>query len=61
MEWFKGLAGDQTVVTLPQSGAFVQAGAAGVCVVEFARRGKAARATRALVDTVREAAGFPKE
>jgi len=25
------------------------------------RRGKAARATRALVDTVREAAGFPRE
>ncbi len=26
MEWFGGLAGDQTVVTLPQSEAFVQAG-----------------------------------
>ena len=61
MEWFEGLAGDQTVVTLPQSEAFVQAGAAGVSVVEFDRRGKAARATRALVDTVREAAGFPRE
>ena len=61
MEWFDGLAGDQTVVTLPQSEAFVQAGAAGVSVVEFDRRGKAARATRELVDTVREAAGFPKE
>ena len=61
MEWFDGLAGDQTVVTLPQSEAFVQAGAAGVSVVEFDRRGKAARATRALVDTVREAAGFPRE
>ena len=43
MEWFEGLAGDQTVVTLPQSEAFVQAGAAGVSVVEFDRRGKAAR------------------
>ena len=61
MEWFEGLAGDQTVVTLPQSEAFVQAGAAGVSVVEFDRRGKAARATRAMVDTVREAAGFPRE
>ena len=61
MEWFEGLAGDQTVVTLPQSEAFVQAGAAGVSVVEFDRRGKAAKATRALVDTVREAAGFPRE
>ena len=52
MEWFGGLAGDQT---------FVQAGAAGVSVVQFDRRGKAARATRAMVDTVREAAGFPRE
>lgn len=49
------------MVTLPQSETFVQAGAAGVSVVEFDRRGKAARATRALVDTVREAAGFPRE
>lgn len=61
MEWFKGLAGDQTVATLPQSEAFVQAGAAGKSVVEFYRRGKAAKATLALVGTVREAAGFPKE
>ena len=61
MEWFEGLAGDQTVATLPQSEAFVQAGAAGRSVVEFDRRGKAAKATLALVDTVREAVGFPKE
>ena len=60
-EGFEGLAGDQTVVTLPQSEAFVQAGAACVSVVQFDRRGKAARATRAMVDTVREAAGFPRE
>ena len=52
---------DQTVATLPQSEAFVQAGAAGKSVVEFDRRGKAAKATLVLVDTVREAAGFPKE
>ena len=61
MEWFEGLAVDQTVATLPQSEAFVQAGAAGKSVVEFDRRGKAAKATLALVDAVREAAGFPKE
>lgn len=61
MEWFEGLAGDQTVAKLPQSEAFVQAGAAGKSVVEFDRRGKAAKATLALVGTVREAAGFPKE
>ena len=30
-------------------------------VVEFDRRGKAAKATLALVGTVREVAGFPKE
>lgn len=61
MAWFEGLAGDQTVATLPQSEAFVQAGAAGKSVAEFDRRGKAAKATLALADTVREAAGFPKE
>ena len=73
MEWFEGLGGgpkggppappllDQTVATLPQSEAFVQAGAAGKSVAEFDRRGKAAKATLALVGTVREAAGFPKE
>ena len=44
-----------------QSEAFAQAGAAGVSVVEFDRRGKAARATCELVDTVRETAGFPAE
>lgn len=60
-QWFEGLAGDQTVATLPQSEAFVQAGAAGRSVVEFDRRGKAAKATRVLEDTVREVAGFPKE
>ena len=38
-----------------------EADGAQVAVVEVGRRGKAARATRALVDTVREAAGFPKE
>ena len=42
-------------------GGSCRSGAAGVSVVEFDRRGKAARATRALVDTVREAAGFPRE
>ena len=37
MEWFEGLAGDQTVVALPQFEAFVQAGVAGKSVVEFGR------------------------
>ena len=35
MAWLEGLAGDQTVATLPQSEAFVQAGAAGRSMVEF--------------------------
>ena len=61
MEWFDGLAGVQTVVTLPQSEAFVQAGAAEKSVVEYDKRGKAARATVELVNAAREAAGFPME
>lgn len=61
MEWFGGLAGDQTVVTLPQSEAFVQAGAGEQSVVEYDRRGKAAKATLSMVNTVREIAGFSAE
>ena len=38
-----------------------QKGGVGKSVVEFDRRGKAAKATLALVGTVREAAGFSKE
>lgn len=61
MDWFKGLAGEQTVVKLPQSEAFVQAGAAGKSIVEYAPRGKAAASVMELVNTMREAAGFEKE
>ena len=61
MGWFEGLAGYRTVAMLPQSGAFVQAGAAARSVAEFDRSGKAAKATFALADTVREAGGFSKE
>ena len=43
---------------LPQSGAFVQAGAAARSVAEFDRSGKAAKATLVLVDAAREAAVF---
>ena len=60
-ERFEGLASGQTVAMLPQSEAFVQAGAAGSSVAEFDRRGKAAKATLVLVDAAREAAGLPKE
>lgn len=60
MEWFVGLASGQTVAMLPQSEAFIQAGAAARSVAEFNRRGKAAKATLALEDAARESAGFPK-
>ena len=49
------------VATLPQSETFVQAGASGKSVVECDRRGKAAKATFALVGMVHEAVGLPKE
>ena len=61
MDWFKGLAGDQTVVRLPQSEAFVQAGAAGKSIVEYAPKGRAAASVMELVNMVCEAAGFKKE
>ena len=61
MDWFKGLAGDQTVVKLPQSEAFVQEGAAGKSIVGYAPRGKAAASVMELVNTVREAAGLERE
>lgn len=49
------------MVRLPQSEQFVQAGADGKSVVEYARRGRAVDATLALVNTVRTAAGFAPE
>lgn len=58
--WFRQQA-DGPVVTLPQSEQFVQAGAAGLSVVEYAPRSSAARATRELCDAIRELAGIPKE
>lgn len=61
MEWFRGLAGDQTVTTLPQSEAFVQAQTGGQSIVKYDRRGKAAKATLSMVNTVCEIAGFLTE
>lgn len=60
-ERFEGLASGQTGAPLPQSEAFAQAGAAGKSVVEFDRRGKAAKATLAMADMIREVWGFPRE
>lgn len=58
--WFRSQA-DGQVVTLPQSEQFVQAGAAGLSVVEYAPRSSAARATLELCDVVRQLVGIGKE
>ncbi|MBT2657453.1 hypothetical protein J7E81_19835 [Bacillus sp. ISL-18] len=61
LEWFGELAGDQIIVKLCQSEAFVQAGVEGKSVVEFATKGKAAEATLEMVNTVRKALDVPNE
>ncbi len=61
LDWFRTACGDVPLCTLPQSEQFVRAGAAGVSVVEYARRGAAVRATVALCGAVRTMAGFPVE
>lgn len=62
-DWFKTQkrAGEATVLTLPQSEQFVQAGALSISVVEYARRSPAAKATLELVNTIRRLAGFEVE
>ena len=63
-DWFKQQrrAGEAKIVTLPQSEQFVQAGAAGVSVVEYAgRKAAAAKATLEMVNEVRVMAGFEPE
>ncbi|WP_314945281.1 ParA family protein [Olsenella uli] len=60
MDWLKGT--DFTcVVRIPQSELFVQAGAAGISVVDFAPRSKAARAVLEMCYAVRHVAGLPQE
>lgn len=59
-DWLKGT--DFTcVVRIPQSELFVQAGAAGISVVDFAPRSKAARAVLEMCYAVRHVAGLPQE
>ena len=63
-DWFREQrrAGEAKIVTLPQSEQFVQAGAAGVSVVEYAgRKAAAAKATIEMVNEVRVMAGFDPE
>lgn len=55
----KGLADD--IEVLPQAEAFVQAGAAGVSVVEFARSSAAAKATLDFCNLVIQRVGFKEE
>lgn len=61
LEWFKQSSGDASIFKLPQSEQFVQAGAAGISIVEFARHGNAVRATLDLCNAVRKLAGFSAE
>ena len=61
LEWFKENSVDVPIYKLPQSEQFVQAGASGVSVVEYARHGAAAKSTLELCNAVRKLAGFKKE
>ena len=59
LSWFKAQkrTGKAAVVTLPQSEAFVQAGAAGMSVAVYAKRSPAAGSVAELFETVRKLAG----
>lgn len=62
LEWFRAAAGKGAkIAKLPQSEMFVQASAAGVSVVEYARHSSAAKATVDMCNMVRRAAGFNVE
>lgn len=61
LEWFQQASGEAPIYKLPQSEQFVQSGAAGVSVVEYARHGVAAKATLELCNAVRKLAGFREE
>ena len=59
LSWFRGSIGeDAAVFRIPQSEAFVQAAAAGMSVVEYARRGPVVDAVRELCGAVAELAGI---
>lgn len=62
LAWFEsGQGKGQRIAKLPQSEQFVQAGAAGRSVVEYARTSSAAQATLELCSAVRILAGFKPE
>lgn len=57
-EWFRQHQKNGQIVTLPQSEKFVQASAAGVSVVDFAKWSSAGQATIEMVEKIRSVAGF---
>lgn len=61
LDWFRGSSGDAPILKLPQSEQFVQAGALGISVIEYARHGSVVRATLDLCNRVRIMAGFSAE
>ncbi len=60
-EWLEGQVGDAPILTLPQSEQFVQAGAYGVSVVEYAPQSAAAKATIAMCDAILALIGIHTE
>lgn len=61
LEWFKQSVSKEQIYTLPQSEQFVQASAAGVSVIEYAKHSSAARDTKDLCNAVRKLVGMKKE
>ena len=61
LDWFKSQAGGGTICKLPQSEQFVQASAAGMSVVEYARISPAAVMVKDLCNRIRKLAGFKAE
>lgn len=61
LEWFRTSVQKKQIYTLPQSEQFVQASAAGMSVVEYAKRSNAARDTKVLCNAVRRLVGVKAE
>ena len=61
LEWFRGSVDRSQIYTLPQSEQIVQASAAGVSIVEYAKHSRAARDVKELCNAVRKLVGVKKE
>lgn len=60
--WFEQeKTAESIILTLPQSEMIVQAGAAGISVIEYAKSSAAASAMFTVINEIRKAAGFPSE